>query len=168
MTQSTLHIRTQAGAHTRPHAHTHAHTHTHTQMTKIHLPLKSTNYNILSTLTNTHKKCMLFQHFKGSQLEWCISAIYHAWDTPFWSGTLEHFEYAIAIFINLWRVYILRSIHSTPKILNTIYQQERKSWLPVFVHLHIGEVAHLSFLAFLLLWELTLLLCRQRGLAFEE
>ena len=22
--------------------------------------------------------------------EWCISTIYHAWDTPFWSGTLDY------------------------------------------------------------------------------
>ena len=26
---------------------------------------------------------------EGFQPEWCISTIYHAWDTPFWSGTLE-------------------------------------------------------------------------------
>ena len=24
---------------------------------------------------------------EGFQPEWCISTIYHAWDTPFWSGT---------------------------------------------------------------------------------
>ena len=28
-------------------------------------------------------------HIKGSLPEWCISTIYHAWDTPFWSGTLD-------------------------------------------------------------------------------
>ena len=28
-------------------------------------------------------------HFEGSRTEWCISTIYHAWDTPFWSGTLK-------------------------------------------------------------------------------
>ena len=28
-------------------------------------------------------------HIEGSRPEWCISAIYHAWDTPFWSGTLD-------------------------------------------------------------------------------
>ena len=26
---------------------------------------------------------------EGSWPEWCISTIYHAWDTSFWSGTLE-------------------------------------------------------------------------------
>ena len=29
------------------------------------------------------------QHIKGFRPEWCISTIYHAWDTPFWSGTLD-------------------------------------------------------------------------------
>ena len=28
-------------------------------------------------------------HLKGFQPAWCISTIYHAWDTPFWSGTLD-------------------------------------------------------------------------------
>ena len=29
--------------------------------------------------------------FEGSQPEWCISTIFHAWDTPFWSKTLDNF-----------------------------------------------------------------------------
>ena len=29
------------------------------------------------------------EQIKGSQPEWCISTIYHAWDTPFWLETLE-------------------------------------------------------------------------------
>ena len=28
-------------------------------------------------------------HIKGSRPEWCISTKYHAWDTPFWSGTFH-------------------------------------------------------------------------------
>ena len=28
-------------------------------------------------------------HIEGSRPEWCISTIYHAWDAPFWSGTLN-------------------------------------------------------------------------------
>ena len=28
-------------------------------------------------------------HMEGFQPEWYISTIYHAWDTPFWSGTLD-------------------------------------------------------------------------------
>ena len=32
---------------------------------------------------------MRFLHIEGSRPEWCISAVYHAWDTPFWSGTLD-------------------------------------------------------------------------------
>ena len=32
---------------------------------------------------------LLHHHIEGSRPEWCISAIYHAWDTPFRSGTLE-------------------------------------------------------------------------------
>ena len=41
-------------------------------------------------------------HIEGFQPEWCISTIYHAWDTPFWLGTLElhlhsynHYSYLI-------------------------------------------------------------------------
>ena len=26
---------------------------------------------------------------EGFRPNWCVSTIYHAWDTPFWSGTLE-------------------------------------------------------------------------------
>ena len=26
---------------------------------------------------------------EGFRPEWCISTIYHAWDTPFWLGTLK-------------------------------------------------------------------------------
>ena len=28
-------------------------------------------------------------YIKGFRPEWLISTIYHAWDTPFWSGTLD-------------------------------------------------------------------------------
>ena len=28
-------------------------------------------------------------YFEGSRPEWCISTTYHAWDTPFWLGTLD-------------------------------------------------------------------------------
>ena len=31
----------------------------------------------------------LWVYFEGFWPEWCISKIYHAWDTPFWSGTLD-------------------------------------------------------------------------------
>ena len=30
---------------------------------------------------------------EGSRPEWCISTIYHAWDTPLWSGTLDIAEW---------------------------------------------------------------------------
>ena len=32
---------------------------------------------------------LLITKIMGSRPEWCISTIYHAWDTPFWLGTLE-------------------------------------------------------------------------------
>ena len=31
----------------------------------------------------------VYAYIEGSQPERCISIIYHAWDTPFWSGTLS-------------------------------------------------------------------------------
>ena len=33
--------------------------------------------------------CCCQVHIEGSWSEWCIFTIYHAWDTPFWSGTLD-------------------------------------------------------------------------------
>ena len=60
------HIHTHKNTYTHTHIHTHTHTHTHTS-------------------THTHT-CL---HIEGFQPEWCISTIYHAWDTPFWSGTLD-------------------------------------------------------------------------------
>ena len=35
-------------------------------------------------------------YIEGSQPEWCISTIYHVWDTPFWSGTLDMVIYSIS------------------------------------------------------------------------
>ena len=32
-------------------------------------------------------------HIKGSLPEWCISTIYHVWDTPIWSRTLDIYMY---------------------------------------------------------------------------
>ena len=32
---------------------------------------------------------ILWQNIEGFQPEWYIPTIYHAWDTPFWSGTLD-------------------------------------------------------------------------------
>ena len=39
--------------------------------------------------TGAHSIC----HIEGFQPEWCISAIYHVWDKPFWSGTLDIYIY---------------------------------------------------------------------------
>ena len=33
--------------------------------------------------------------FEGFRPEWCISTTYHAWDTPFWSGTLNMQHHSI-------------------------------------------------------------------------
>ena len=32
------------------------------------------------------------EHIEGSRPDWCTFTIYHAWDTPFWSGTLDIWE----------------------------------------------------------------------------
>ena len=42
--------------------------------------------NGIHTHTHTHKPHI---QIKGFWPEWCISTIYHAWDTPFWLGTLK-------------------------------------------------------------------------------
>ena len=34
-------------------------------------------------------------HIEGFRPEWCISTTYHAWDTPFWSETLDLYHPAI-------------------------------------------------------------------------
>ena len=36
-----------------------------------------------------HMTMNIHSHLKGFRPEWCISTIYHASDTPFWSGTLD-------------------------------------------------------------------------------
>ena len=45
------------------------------------------------------KVCIIIPlHIKGSRPEWCISTIYHAWETPFWSGTLDILTNSISLF----------------------------------------------------------------------
>ena len=39
---------------------------------------------------------------EGSKPEWCICTIYHAWDTPFWSGTLNFFLSCHALYMPLF------------------------------------------------------------------
>ena len=40
-------------------------------------------------------------YIKGFRPEWCISTIYHAWDTPFWSGTLDMCVYiCVVLYVN--------------------------------------------------------------------
>ena len=45
----------------------------------------------LSVLCDRNFSICYCYNIKGSRPEWCISIIYHAWDTPFWSGTLDIF-----------------------------------------------------------------------------
>ena len=40
----------------------------------------------INKLLQCHKHTHNIEGFKP---EWCITTIYHAWDTPFWSGTLD-------------------------------------------------------------------------------
>ena len=40
-------------------------------------------------VTEAEQLLQLEGNFEGFRPEWCISAIYHAWVTPFWSGTLN-------------------------------------------------------------------------------
>ena len=47
-------------------------------------------YNCLSrSIPEVHQHVAGTLNIEGSRPEWCISTIYHAWDTPFWSGTLD-------------------------------------------------------------------------------
>ena len=54
-------------------------------MAKVHscFSFLSVQCKFLHKLYNKHL------HIKGFRPEWCISTIYHAWDTPFWSETLD-------------------------------------------------------------------------------
>ena len=49
-----------------------------------------------------------WRYIEGSWPEWCISTLYHAWDTPFWSGTrdmyVEYTQFSIGIYIQLSRL----------------------------------------------------------------
>ena len=45
-----------------------------------------------------------WEYIKGFQPEWCISTIYHTWDTPFWLETLNMWQCCL----NSWH---FQSIH---------------------------------------------------------
>ena len=55
------------------------------------------------------KVCTKHIYYEGSRQEWCISTIYHAWDTPFWSGTLNKFS------LDLPSAGIILSVHHFAK-----------------------------------------------------
>ena len=44
----------------------------------------------------------VWHHFEGFRPEWCISTIYHAWDTPFWLGTLDLVPILTCINTSVW------------------------------------------------------------------
>ena len=45
-------------------------------------------------------------HFEGFRPDWYISTIYYAWDTPFWSGTLDIvYAYMIPSIINTHKTF---------------------------------------------------------------
>ena len=47
-----------------------------------------TNHSI-ATVQYMFPSLVVILQIEGYRPEWCISTIYNAWDTPFWSGTLE-------------------------------------------------------------------------------
>ena len=51
------------------------------------LTLSSVINNVWVFLATLPSKLRLY--IEGFRPEWCISTIYRAWDTPFWSGTLD-------------------------------------------------------------------------------
>ena len=96
---------------THTHTHTRTHTHTHTHTCKLWLisfiilsfTSMSTTYTCTQEVVEKKHWFFFFPFFlllffffffnyniEGSRPEWCISPIYHAWDTPFWLGTLEY------------------------------------------------------------------------------
>ena len=56
---------------------------------------------------------LTMDHFEGFWPEWYISTIYHAWDTPFWLGTLN-WSFALLVFsqsdFNSWCNYVCAPI----------------------------------------------------------
>ena len=59
---------------------------------KAHLSLSLSHtqtYIHTYILTHTHTHTHTRIYIEGFWPEWCISTIYHAWDIPFWLGTLD-------------------------------------------------------------------------------
>ena len=49
-----------------------------------------------ASLARARQQSEALIYIEGFRPEWCISTIYHAWDTPFWSGTLDIYWTAAA------------------------------------------------------------------------
>ena len=52
-------------------------------------------------------------HIEGFRPEWCISTIYHAWDTPLWSWTLD-MKYYTSQPATIWSTIHLCKLTRTP------------------------------------------------------
>ena len=52
------------------------------------------SFNIISKLSWYF--VIVKENCEGSRPEWCVSTIYHAWDTPFWSGTLDFLLFLVS------------------------------------------------------------------------
>ena len=73
------------------------------------------------------------KQIEGSQPEWRISTIYHAWDAPFWLGTLEIQQWSLgtlAVYINTAVEYnIHRRMICTSGYNTTMWFNNTLHWL---------------------------------------
>ena len=67
------------------------------------------------------------RYIEGSRPEWCISTVYHAWDTPFWSGTLH------IILVQNPCVLVLPDMSGLLFVLILRLSDMHRAWMQIFL-----------------------------------
>ena len=79
------------------------------------------------------------ENFEGFRPEWCISTTYHAWDTPFWSGTLDFWrshEWQIQMHTLAQTQVYTRHTHKHPRFLTVTRMTNTKAHIGTDTGLH--------------------------------
>ena len=107
---------------------------------------------------------MCQRHIEGFWPEWCISTVYHAWDTPFWPGTLEMFTKICVLCAEdlvACQIYVMEDSHVRDSeigaLLDTLwdacqYRVSVRTGFPGVGILLMGEVVSLICNLYLRVW----------------
>ena len=102
------------------------------------------SYTHTHTHTHTIYYIYIFIYIEGFRPEWCISTIYHALDTPFWSGTLDIYIYTymkVDLVISTFFLSLTVDSHSgrlcilKKKFQNNSYSEQSIWWWCVYLRL---------------------------------